>query len=288
MTELQKSAAAAKLASTDSGNSLKQAAMLAKQAADMNAVKGHLNELKDKAGYIADDAKEIIGRGAGKARVVGSQAARNIGDFILAHPKSIGAAGGALGALAGINHAFNKASKNENKKTAGDNKMNELQKQAAYNEYMKSPVTIDEVGIAKEAAAQLYEDCLNKLAFAEQLFGEADNLEKSAADNGPGVAVPYVNQMNTPVGLQQSAQPSAAKGLNLKDPGTLGDAQFANAGALNQFLDEFRNARAQEVFSENGQADPLAGSLSGGKGKTASVNEELSPLGAFVASRIRG
>lgn len=287
MTELQKSAAAAKLASTDSGNSLKQAAQLAKEAADMNAVKEHFNELKDKAGYIADDAKEIVGNGAAKAQVAAKAAGKDAINFIRNNKKALGGGALAASALAGAGYAANKY---YNKKTAGDNTManNLMTKQAAYDEYMASPLTYEEVGIAKEAAAQLYEDCLNKLAFAEQLFGEADTVEKNAADNGPGVAVPYVNQMNTPVGLQQNAQPTAAKGLNLKDPGTLGDAQFANAGALNQFLDEFRNARAQEVFSENGQADPLAGSLTGGKGKTASVNEELSPLGAFVASRYQG
>lgn len=118
-------------------------------------------------------------------------------------------------------------------------------KTASVNEV---PASFYEIGMAKQAAAELYEDCLDKLAYAEQLFDEADFVEKVAADNGAGAKATYVNEYETPVGATVTGQPimqgQALQGIS--NPAGQGIGQITNAGALNSFIDQFRLARAQQ------------------------------------------
>ena len=135
--------------------------------------------------------------------------------------------------------------------------------------------TLEDIGMAKKAAVELYEDSYNqyaeaveKLAFAEQLYIEATQVEKTAADNGPGEPVRgWVDQVTTPAGAGLMAGGMAAGAVagalagNAVSPGMggmaaggaggaiLGAGIVAGAGALNAFLEQKRMARAQGLLN---------------------------------------
>ena len=95
--------------------------------------------------------------------------------------------------------------------------------------------SLDEVAFAKAAAAELYEDALNKIAFAESLWAEADDaFIKIAADNGAGDPVGIGDQMST------SGTLGAIPDNTVMPNGAM------SPGALNSFVEQLRKQRALE------------------------------------------
>lgn len=157
-------------------------------------------------------------------------------------------------------------------------------KQAA--ESANGGTTYQDLGMAKQAAVELYEDAYNqyaeaveKLAFAEQLYTEAATVEKTAADNGPGERMQgWIDQVNTPAGAGAMAMGAGAgavagaiagramsPGLGMAGGaaagGVLGAGVVAGAGALNAFLEQKRMARANGLLAANSGMPQMPGSL---------------------------
>lgn len=147
--------------------------------------------------------------------------------------------------------------------------------------------TMEDLGMAKQAAVELYEDAYNqyaeaveKLAFAEQLYVEAAQVEKTAADNGPGEPMQgWIDQVHTPAGAGLMAGGAAvgavsgalagraiAPGMGGTAAGAacgavLGAGIVAGAGALNAFLEQKRMARANGLLAANAGMPQMPGSL---------------------------
>lgn len=127
----------------------------------------------------------------------------------------------------------------------------------------------EEIQLAKFAAEEMYQSAIDeaneKIAFAQMLFSEANGVEylaKEAQDNGPGIGVPYMDQVKTPAGgaaLGMGAGVGAIAGY-MKNPsavgaiggGVLGAGVVAGAGALKSFIDQHRMARAQQHAAQMG------------------------------------
>lgn len=167
------------------------------------------------AGYAK--AKGAVGAGVGAAQRGGAAVA----GAVKAHPYIAGgiAAGAAVGAgVAGYRY---------------QQKMNQEADLAAMNAMDGVPMP-EEVAAAKTAAAELYEDAMNKLAFAEALWNEADDaFVKMASDNGAGERVGIGDQQ---LSMGQHVAP-------VGDTTTMGGGQMSS-GALNAFIERLRKMRA--------------------------------------------
>ena len=110
---------------------------------------------------------------------------------------------------------------------------------------------------AKIAAVELYRDCLSKMAYAEDLFAEA---EKVASDNGSGSDVETTDQVINAANLAMpmaggvgGAMAGAAGGFGYARmaggasalPIALGAGVGATAGALAAFIRQKQLVRAQ-------------------------------------------
>lgn len=144
-------------------------------------------------------------------------------------------------------------------------------KQAA-EQACSGQTTMEDLGLAKQAAVELYQDAydqyseaVEKLAFAEQLYVEAHQVEKTAADNGPGEQMaPYIDQLHTPAGASLAPQGNAVAGVANAIRGgasALGAHVVASAGALNAFLEQKRMARANGLLAANSAMPQMPGSL---------------------------
>ena len=153
---------------------------------------------------------------------------------------------------------------------------------AAYNQYQNKEASYDdfydeyeEVQLAKLAAEELYQDALEKLAFAEDLYDEADFVCKVAEDLGAGVDVAPVHSytgsplsaalsgagigMGTMAGALAGATlagklgPKLAPAFYAAHPGLATGAGILGAGigaaapgALTAFVEKHRQNRAQQ------------------------------------------
>ena len=103
----------------------------------------------------------------------------------------------------------------------------------AYYAGTRKEASLEEVGYAKAAAAELYQDAMEKMAFAESLWAECDQeFVKLAADNGPGEEYGQGDQMTSVGGVAP-----------VPDGQQLADGSMA-PGALNSFIEQFRKQRA--------------------------------------------
>ena len=254
---------------------LLQAAYMAKVAADGQ---GELPEGKNRFQRFGEDARnagrrayeragEAFEGAKGKAQegyAYGKDKVRGGIDYVKANPKRVagGVAATAAAAAAGI-YAYNN-----------------MGKEASFTDYnyydpTYTEPTYEEVVMAKMAAEELYTDCLDKLAYAEQLFEEADFLqggyEKLAADNGCGEPVSYIDQLRTPVGATVTAMGGAAgavggalmargrgatamgMGAGAVAGGLLGAATAAGGlSAVHAFTEQHRQARAAQFQATPG------------------------------------
>ena len=203
---------------------------------------------KRKGSYAYDAAAE-----AGTAAKARGNA---LVEYAKANPKRVG--GGVLGAAAAAG--------------AGIYAYNHMQEKAAG--YIDEP-SYEEVLMAKMAAEEMYAECVEKLAFAEQLYEEADFLqggyEKLAADNGSGEPVSWVDQLRTPVGATMTGAATAAgmvggallakgrgatamgMGAGAVAGGLLGaGTAAAGLGAVHAFTEQHRQARAAQYQATPG------------------------------------
>lgn len=195
----------------------KQASLGDAYAKGKEKVVSGYNAAKGAAGRGYTAAKGAVGAGVGAAQRGGAA----VVGAAKAHPYIAGgiAAGAAVGAgVAGYRY---------------QQKMNQEADMAAMNAMDAVPMP-EEVAAAKTAAAELYEDAMNKLAFAEALWSEADEaFVKMASDNGAGERVGIGDQQ---LSMGQHVAP-------VGDNTTMGGGQMSS-GALNAFIERLRKMRA--------------------------------------------
>ena len=227
-------------------------------------VKGDTNsEIASNMGRRYGNVLGTLGAGVGAATggIMGAAAKGPLG---AAAGAAIGAAveGGLMygvGRLGGWTQASVGGAVMGNKKTAKE------------NDNMNG-VSTDELTLAKVAAEQLYtnamEEAQEKIAFAQALFNEAIDAEKTAfatkvaQDNGPALTVPYIDQVKTPAGAAALGMGAGVGGVlgYMQNPNAagavggavLGAGAVAGAGALKAFIDQHRMARAQEHAAQMG------------------------------------
>ena len=250
---LAKARAAAAMAMSKQAGMMEEGKKRLTRAAD--AMKGNFalsDKMKDKyeatkakAGEYMAAGKAKAGEYAGKAR----EMATNVGRaskakteaaiaYLAAHkPQALAAAGAAgLGAAAYGAYRYNK------EKTASI--------EEAYEDYMDKLASIEETGVtpeeayfAAEAAVELYNDCLEKMAYAEELFNDADNyfaaleeceeFEKQAAEYMPIASSTLGALAGATAGYVAGAKfPAMRNGVAMAGMATGGAAL---GSALNQF-----------------------------------------------------
>lgn len=120
-----------------------------------------------------------------------------------------------------------------------------------------------ELALAKQAAEELYVDSMDKIAYAQDLYDEADYYEKVAADNGAGTPVAWTDRYTTPAGaIGAAAGGVTGAGIayalrNKMNMGRMGTNAAiaaagvagagligAGAGALNDFMTANKEQRA--------------------------------------------
>jgi hypothetical protein len=107
----------------------------------------------------------------------------------------------------------------------------------------KKEASLEEVAMAKTAAAEMFDDALNKLAFAQDLWDQADNeFIKMASDNGVGELAGHGDQQ-TAVGAVQAVPDGSTNSAGAMSP-----------GALNAFIEQLRKNRAVGNMPEPKQA----------------------------------
>ena len=144
----------------------------------------------------------------------------------------------------------------------------------AYDAYMspEDAEYMEELQSAKTAAELMYSDAVDefaeKIAFAKQLYAEASEVEKFAceklaADNGPALDMPYVDQYQTPAGaagvgaIPGGAAANIINGMQSNAPAgtaSVGAGSLANVGALTAFVNQHRQARAEQIRQQVPQA----------------------------------
>ena len=250
---LAKARAAAAMAMSKQAGMMEEGKKRFNRAAD--ALKGNFalsDKMKDKyeatkakAGEYMAAGKAKAGEYAGKAREVAANAGRASKAkteaaiaYLAAHkPQALTAAGVAgLGAAAYGAYRYNK------EKTASI--------EEAYEDYMDKLASIEETGVtpeeayfAAEAAVELYNDCLEKMAYAEELFNDADNyfaaleeceeFEKQAAEYMPIASSTLGALAGATAGYVAGAKfPAMRNGVAMAGMATGGAAL---GSALNQF-----------------------------------------------------
>lgn len=250
---LAKARAAAAMAMSKQAGMMEEGKKRITRAAD--ALKGNFamsDKMKDKydatkakAGEYMAAGKAKAGEYAGKAREMAANAGRASKAkteaaiaYLAAHkPQALTAAGVAgLGAAAYGAYRYNK------EKTASI--------EEAYEDYMDKLASIEETGVtpeeayfAAEAAVELYNDCLEKMAYAEELFNDADNyfaaleeceeFEKQAAEYMPIASSTLGALAGATAGYVAGAKfPAMRNGVAMAGMATGGAAL---GSALNQF-----------------------------------------------------
>ena len=250
---LAKARAAAAMAMSKQAGMMEEGKKRLNRAAD--ALKGNFalsDKMKDKydatkakAGEYMAAGKAKAGEYAGKAREMAANAGRASKAkteaaiaYLAAHkPQALTAAGVAgLGAAAYGAYRYNK------EKTASI--------EEAYEDYMDKLASIEETGVtpeeayfAAEAAVELYNDCLEKMAYAEELFNDADNyfaaleeceeFEKQAAEYMPIASSTLGALAGATAGYVAGAKfPAMRNGVAMAGMATGGAAL---GSALNQF-----------------------------------------------------
>lgn len=128
-------------------------------------------------------------------------------------------------------------------------------------------VRAEELAEAKTAAEIMYHKAVDefseKVAYAKALYAEACEVEKTAADNGPALTVPYVDQLRTPAGSAGvGAIPGGAaenmvgamQGNAAAGPASVGAASLSGVGALTAFINKHRQARSEAIRAQQQQA----------------------------------
>ena len=254
-------------------NDLMKAAMMAKTAAEGDPTLA--DKIRAKAQAAGDQAKAGVnfakakaqagyGTAAEKAQALKTKATGAYQAMTPAQRKAALIGAGLLTAGAGAAGAY---------QATKEKKASEMTEEQ-FLKIASQDTDLDLAGdfeLAKQAAEELYQDCLQKMAFAEQLYMEADaadQAEKKAADNGVGEPVSYLDQFKTPAGVTGAAAGistgamagmwAGAKGklgpLNKVQGGAaggiLGASVVGAVGALNAFQEQKRMARAQELAAQ--------------------------------------
>ena len=255
---LAKARAAAAMAMSKQAGMMEEGKKRLTRAAD--AMKGNFalsDKMKDKydatkakAGEYMAAGKAKAGEYAGKAREVAANAGRASKAkteaaiaYLAAHkPQALTAAGVAgLGAAAYGAYRYNKE-KRASIEAAYEDYMDKLASVEAYG------VTPEEAYMAAEAAVELYNDCLEKMAYAEELFTDADNyfaaledceeFEKQAAEYMPIASSTLGALAGATAGYVAGAKfPAMRNGVAMAGMATAGAAA---GSALNQFAGAVR------------------------------------------------
>ena len=235
----------------DKNDSMAQKARVWK-ARTQNKLHGYYQDVKGAFGKGVDATKDYAGKGvdatreyANKGMEAGKEYAGRgvdaVRDYAAKNPKLMKGLkyGGGAAAVAGAGYGAYRYHKEKRASI-----------EAAYEDYMDKLASIEETGVtseeayfAAEAAVELYNDCLEKMAYAEELFNDADNyfaaleeceeFEKQAAEYMPIASSTLGALAGATAGYVAGAKfPAMRNGVAMAGMATGGAAL---GSALNQF-----------------------------------------------------